>query len=71
MSQTQGGSSSQGVAIPDESLQLERLLRLHPLVFKGDPDLKAAEEWVWEVSMLFKAMEASDVQRITLIPHIL
>ena len=50
---------------------MERFLRLPPPVFKGDPDLKATEEWVQEVSMLFKEMEALDVQRITLITYIL
>ena len=50
---------------------MERFLRLHPPIFKGDPDPKAAEEWVREVSMLFEVMEASDVQSITLIPYIL
>ena len=40
---------------------MERFLRLHLPVFQGDPDPKATKEWVWEVSMLFKAMEASDI----------
>ena len=57
-SQTQGGSSSEGAAILDGRLWLKRFMRLHPPVFKGEPDPKAAEEWVREVSMLFEAMEA-------------
>ena len=46
--QTQVGSSSAGVAVPDGSVQLESFLKLHPPVFKGDPDPTAAEEWVRE-----------------------
>ena len=59
--QTQVGSSCAGVVGPDGSLRLERFLKLHPPVFKGDPNPTAAEEWVREVGMLFDAMEATDV----------
>ena len=60
--QTQVGSSSAGVAGPDGSLRLERFLKLHPPIFKGDPDPAAADEWVQDVGMLFDAMEATVVR---------
>ena len=57
--------------VPDGSLRLERFLKLHPLVFKGSPDPKVAEDWITEVTKLFEVMQAPDEQRITLIPYIL
>ena len=37
-------------------------MKLHPPVFKGDPDPTTVEEWVREVGIWFDAMEVTDVQ---------
>ena len=59
LNQAQGGGGH-GAAVPDQSLWLERFLKLHPPVFKGSPDPKVVEEWIPEVTKLFEVMQAPD-----------
>ena len=53
------------------SALLEKFLKLHPLVFKGELDPFSVEGWLKKLTKIFEAMQVSDEKKLILVPYIL
>ena len=55
----------------DGSALLEKFLKLHPSVFKGEVDPLGAEGWLKKLTKIFEAMHMPDEKKLILVPYIL
>ena len=55
----------------DGSALLEKFLKLHPLVFKGEVDPLGSEGWLKKLTKIFEAMKVPDEKKLILVPYIL
>ena len=55
----------------DGSSLLEKFLKLHPPMFKGESDPMGVEGWIKKLTKIFEAMQISDEKKMTLVPYIL
>ena len=55
----------------DGSFILEKFLKLHPPIFKGESDPRGAEGWLKKLTKIFEAMQIPDERKLTLVPYIL
>ena len=55
----------------DGSALLEKFLKLHPPVFKGEVDPLGAEGWFKKLTKIFEAMQVTDEKKLILVPYIL
>ena len=55
----------------DGSSILEKFLKLHPPIFKGESDPRGTKGWIKKLSKIFEAMQISDERKMMLVPYIL
>ena len=55
----------------DGSALLEKFLKLHPPVFRGEVDPLGAEGWLKKLTKIFEAMQVPDEKKLILVPYIL
>jgi hypothetical protein len=60
-------------AVPHEdgSSILEKFLKLHPPIFKGESDPRGAKGWIKKPTKIFEVMQIADERKMTLVPSIL
>ena len=55
----------------DGSALLEKFLKLHLAVFKGELDPMGVKGWIKKLTKIFEAMQIFDERKMTLVPYIL
>ena len=55
----------------DGSALLQKFLKLHPPVFKGEVDPVGAEGWLKKLTKIFEAMQVPDEKKLILVPYLL